>query len=171
MSQVLIKQIEKAFASVAYFGDNDLTSSIYRDEPEALKRAFRGKDDWRTIDANFLDQAPEGWSSALSFFSDLAFKFYLPAYLIADLRGDLTNASPEFSLCYGVTPQSEGKKIAKIWGGVTVGDYKRQRFALFNSEQVSAISNYLRWKVLESEDVDIVQALENYWLEREAGGK
>ena len=171
MSKELIEQIEQAFASGEYPGDNDLTSSSYGEEPDALKRAFAKKDNWQTLDFTFLDQAPEGWSSALSFFSDRAFVFYLPAYLIADIRGDLVHVSPESSLCYGVTPWDESRKIAKIWGGGTIGERMRQRFALFTPEQVAAIVAYLWWKLeaLASEDLDsITLALENYWLERDA---
>ena len=171
MSEELIAQIEKAFVGVEYPGENYLTSSTYGDEPEALKRSFSKKDNWRTLDSNFLDQAPEGWASALSFFSDQAFVFYLPAYLIADLRGELSHVSPDFSLCYGVAWGDQ--KIAKIWGGGTIGEHARQRFALFTTEQVAAIVSYLWWKLnalktdnAEYEDPDITQALENYWLER-----
>lgn len=171
MSQELIEQIEQAFSAVEYPGEDDLTSSSYGEEPDALKRAFAKKDNWQTLDPTFLDQAPEGWSSALSFFSDRAFVFYLPAYLIADIRGDLNQVSPEFSLCYGVTPWSEGQKIAKIWGGGTIGERTRQRFALFTPEQVAVIVAYLWWKLaaLASKELDnITLALENYWLERDA---
>ena len=34
--------------------------------------------------STLIDRAPDGFGSALSFFSDEAFRFYLPAYLIAD---------------------------------------------------------------------------------------
>jgi hypothetical protein len=116
MSLELIKKIKMAFASVEYPGDRDITDSTYGEEPEALKREFIKKKDWRGLDSEFLDQAPEGWRTALSFFSDRAFHFYLPAYLIADIRGELTEVCPEFHLCYGVTASNENNKIAKIWG-------------------------------------------------------
>jgi hypothetical protein len=82
METELIQQIEVAFADVEYPGDpasltlreRDITDSTYGEEPEALKREFTGKKDWRSLDPKFLDQAPEGWRTALCFFSDRAFQ-------------------------------------------------------------------------------------------------
>jgi hypothetical protein len=166
-SEDLIQTIKQAFADVSYPGDDNLTDSPYGDEPAALVEDFKGKTDWHGLDATFLDQAPDGWSSALSFFSDAALQFYLPAYLIADLNGELMHCDPSFRLCYGVTPQAKTQKIAKIWGGGTLADYARQDFARFTDEQVLAIVAYLWWK-LESEPHNLVveHALEAYWLER-----
>ena len=42
----------------------------------------------------FLDSAPDGLSSALAFFSDEAFRYYLPAYLLAALDRKLALADP-----------------------------------------------------------------------------
>ena len=61
------------------------------------------------------------------------------------------------------------KKIAKVWGGGTLGDYARRDFAFYDAQQVRAIVDYLWWR-LESDDTGgdmvIEQALENYWLGR-----
>jgi hypothetical protein len=159
-------QIETAFADVTYPGDHDLTSSTYGEDPEALKREFKGKRNWRELDAKFLDQAPEGWRTALSFFSDRAFVFYLPAYLIADLQGGLIEVTVEFYLCYGLTSKTANKKIAEIWGGGTTGQSARRKYDQFNSQQVTAIIAYLRWKLEQQEDENIAQALEHYWSPR-----
>jgi hypothetical protein len=166
MSLELIEKVKMAFASVEYPGNRDITDSTYGEEPEALKREFIGKKDWQVLDSKFLDQAPEGWHSALSFFSDRAFHFYLPAYLIADIRGELTAVCPEFYLRYGITASNENNKIAEIWGGGTVETHARQRFNQFSTEQVAVIVDYLQWKLSISEDQEIIQALDNYWLIR-----
>lgn len=166
----LIAKIEQAFADVAYPGDDDLTDSTYGEEPAALVRDFRGKTDWRRLDATFLDQAPEGWGTAVSFFSANALRFYLPAYMIADIRGQLAR-DPVSRLCSSVTPIGEQQKIAKIWGGGTMGERARADFARFSAEQVAAIVSYLWWKLESSDGYDptIEQALENYWLGRVGG--
>lgn len=85
----LALRISNAFHAVRYPGDGNLAGSSYGEEPAALEREFRGRTDWRELEARFLDQAPDGWGSALSFFSARAFRFYLPAYLLADLHGEL----------------------------------------------------------------------------------
>lgn len=169
----LIDQIEQAFADVEYPGDDDLTDSTYGEEPAALIVEFRGKTDWHDIDVAFLNQAPDGWSSALAFFSARALRFYLPAYLIADLRGELGDPDPVSRLCSSVTPLGASQKIAKMWGGGTMGERARADFALFNATQVSAVVAYLWWRLEAAggHDPTIEQALENYWLERQAGAQ
>jgi hypothetical protein len=167
----LISKIEQAFADVTYPGDDDLTDSTYGEEPAALVEEFRGKIDWRQLDDEFLDQAPDGWGSALSFFSDNALRFYIPAYMIADIRGRLNSSDPAFRLCASLTPLGGKRKIAKIWGGGTMGERARAEFACYDTQKVSVIVAYLWWKLesLGGYDEIIEQALENYWLERNGG--
>lgn len=168
-SEVLARQIASAFEPVVYPGDDNLTESTYGEEPAALVEAFRGKDDWRALDAAFLDPAPDGWGTALSFFSPAAYRFYLPAYLLADLRRELETSDPVARLCTYVTPQAEGQKIAKFWGGGTMGRHARRTFEGFDCRQVAAIVSYLWWRLAEdANDLVIEQALEHYWLPREA---
>jgi hypothetical protein len=164
--ELLKAQIETAFADVAYPGDHDLTSSTYGEEPEALKREFKGKRNWRELDAKFLDQAPEAWRTALCFFSDRAFVFYLPAYLIADLQNQLLEVTVEFFLFYGLTSETANEKIAELWGGGTTGQAARRKYDQFDARQVAAIIAYLRWKLERQPDENILQALEGYWLAR-----
>lgn len=166
--EVIIAKIEHAFATVPYPGDGNLAAKSYGDEPAELEEEFRGKRDWRALDGKFLDQAPRGWASALSFFSDEAFKFYLPAYLICDLRGELRALAPEFSLTVGLTQMGGSPKIAQAFGGGTMGDRARARFLNYDKPQVAAIVDYLWWKLSEAEGYEptLEEALESYWLPR-----
>jgi hypothetical protein len=162
--QVLIVRIEQAFANVLYPGDEELIyDASYGDEPEATKRSFTGKADWRALDAAFLNRALNGSGGALAFLTDRAFVFYLPAYLIADIRGELQVDDPANRICAWITPQSEGARVAKVWGGRTMGDRARATFSLLNQEQRSCVVDYLLWR-LERGDGDtltIQQALEH----------
>ena len=164
----LIEKIRSAFAEVTYPNEDNLTNS-FGDEADALVDEFRSKDNWEELSPEFLNQAPAGWGTALSFFSGQALRAYLAAYLIADIEGTLEIGDPAIRLCSFVTPQLENKKLAKFYGGGTLGEYARTEFSLFSAEQVSAIVAYLWWK-LEHEGYNptVEQALENYWLEREA---
>lgn len=172
MCNDLIARIKHAFAHVTYPGDESLTDSTYGDEPAALIKEFCGKTNWQKLDAKFLDQAPDCWGSALSFFSSAALRFYLPAYMIADIRGELLISDPSIRLCSSLASTVENKKIAKVWGGGTMGERAREEFAHYDAQQVSAIVNYLWWKLESSDDYNpmIEQAMENYWLDRDAGG-
>jgi hypothetical protein len=157
---------------VTYPGDENLAVNTYGAEPMALVKEFSGKTDWRQLDAKFLDRAPDGWGSALLFFSERALQFYLPAYMIADIRGDLTSSNPAGRLCSSLSPAVEKKKIAKIFGGGTAGEHARAEFARYDARQVSALLVTF-WRKLESDgghDPDVEQAMEAYWLIRDAGG-
>lgn len=169
----LIEMIETSFADVQFPGDDDLTDSTYGEEPALLIEEFSDKVDWRVLTTDLLNKSPGGYGSALSFFSYRSLRFYLPAYLIADIEDRLESISdPAFRLCVNVTPGGGKQKLAKVWGGGTMGDRDKAGFDLFSPKQVSAIAAYLWWK-LESVggyDEVIEQALINYWLPRAEEG-
>jgi hypothetical protein len=143
---------------------------------------FQGRQDWQSLEASFLD----AHYSALSFFSEAGFRFFLPAYLVADLRGELQTADPEFHLTYGFsdfTVQDErGGRTFEIksgktqfinprrYGAATAFDYARYRLSVFCREEAQVILAYLKFR-LEAAEMDfererISAALEEYWLER-----
>ena len=162
----LLARVERAFRGVPHPDDDGLTDCTYGHEPEALRSSFSGKTDWRALDATFLNRALDGSGGALALFSDRAFRFYLPAYIVADIQGRLEHDFPASCLCAGVTAQDEGKRLAKAWGGGTMGERARRRFGLFDEEQRACVVAYLWWKlgVDACEALTIEQALETYWL-------
>ncbi len=169
--KLLKAQIRKAFSIVEYPGDWCLVGSTEGEEPVILKEEFMGKNDWEALPASFLDQAPDGFGSALSFFSDEAFRFYLPAYLIADIDGLLEKHSPVFHLTHSFTNEQKDKKLnPKRYGERTWFESARHKFSVFNKEQVSSIISYLKFK--KERDAfganEIGEALKNYWFERSA---
>lgn len=162
-------EILGAFAHVEYPGDWCLRGSNEGDEPYLLEQEFKGKTDWRTLDPSFIDQAPGGFGSALSFFSVEAFHFYLPAYLIASIDDVLEQADPVFQLCHGLTNESKSKRInPRRYGERTWFEESRHKFSVFSWQEASAIVAYLqlRREMDEFDQVAIDQALKNYWLER-----
>lgn len=167
-TEALSERIEAAFSEVEHPGDDQLVESTIGDEPAAVREAFRGETDWRAVSPELLDGAPDGWASPLAFLSDDAFVFYLPAFLMADLRGELSIAAPEVRLCWSLTPQSEGRKIARVFGGGTLGERARRCFDRLDSRQVVVVVDSLLWKLdaLGYDDPAITQALDRYWLAR-----
>lgn len=91
------------------------------------------------MSAEYLD-----FDGALSFFSDEAFRYYIPAFMIADLNDKLNFNDPTVRLCWQLTPQSENKKLAEVYGGKTIGERARICFDEFSKDQVSAIVDYLK---------------------------
>jgi uncharacterized protein DUF6714 len=167
--------VREAFASVEYPGDWALRDSVMGDEPYLVEQEFKGKTDWRALDAAFLDQAPAGFGSALSFFPDMAFRFYLPAYLIAELDGALKTADPLFHLCHGFEDDVMLTPInPKFYGARTWIDHARHRFSTFTIQQAAAVVAYLR----HEQDADdrtyldrhmIDRALTRYWIAHARG--
>ena len=173
MTDSLKRQIREAFAEVKYPGDWCLRGSNEGDEPYLLESEFKGKTDWHTLDHKFIDRAPDGYGSALSFFSDEAFRFYLPAYLVADIDGHLKQSDPVFHLCYGLDDRSKSKPVNPLrYGNRTWLDEATHKFAMFSETQCAAIVAYLRFKrdnAMDFEADTINQAIDNYWDARAQG--
>lgn len=158
----LIQKISDAFHDVQYPGDDKLVDSSYGEEPILVRNHFIGHHDRTKLSHEFLD-----FDGALSFLSDKAFLFFLPAFLIADINEKLDFNDPTLRLCWPFTSQSENKKIAQEWGGGSIGARARECFDKLTQDQVSAIVSYLRWRQLKDKyNLTIEQALANYWLLR-----
>ena len=173
-TESLKTQIRDAFAHIEYPGDWCLRGSNEGDEPYLLEKEFAGKTDWRVLDPQFLDRAPDGYASALSFFSDEAFHFYLPAYLIADIDGRLEQTDLVFALTHGLDSTSRDERInPRRYGERTWFDHARCKFAMFNPQEAATINSYLTFK-RDSEDTSdydrqkINEALQNFWHDKAA---
>jgi hypothetical protein len=165
-ANTLKAEIHAAFKDVAFPGDWNLQGSDEGDEPFLVTEEFAGKDEWQSLEASFLDQALSGYGSALSFFSDEAFHFCLPAYLIADVDELLECASPVFHLCHGLDDRSKNVLInPRRYGEKTWSEYAEDRFAMFTRTKASAVVSYLRfkWQADEFERASIESALRNFW--------
>src|SRR5215208_2243558 len=178
----VIEKIETAFAANAFPGARFLQGSFEGCEPYDEVGPFEKLEDWRGIEARFLD----GHATALSFFSEAGFRFFLPAYLISDLRGQLYTADPLFHLTHGfsdwTTEVPAADRTLKIkhgksalmnprrYGVMTSYDYARYRLSIFTREEAGAIVAYLEFKrdadpdAIDKQAIDA--ALESFWLER-----
>ena len=178
----VVRMIRDAFGGNEYPGDPFLQGSFDGCEPFEEVGAFRGKADWISLEAEFLD----AHADALSFFSQSGFRFFLPAYLVADLFDRLQTADPLFHLTHGFSDSSvevsaKGRtflrKIGKSvfvnprrYGATTFHDYARYRLSSFPREEAAAIVNYLEYKregastAFEGEAIE--EALRSFWRER-----
>lgn len=165
-------QIREAFAASHYPGDHRLRGSDEGYEPFDLEREFRGRRDWQSLSPDFIDRAPKGLATALTFFSHEAFRFYLPAYLIADIDGRLESSDPVFHLIHGLERSSANETVnPRRFGNKTWREYATQRFAGFTAKQVAAIVAYLTFKrdlnnTAASTRREIDDALRGYWHKR-----
>jgi hypothetical protein len=142
-------KILNAFKDNKFPGNLNIRNSNVGEEPFRVEEAFRGKDDWTKLDAKFLDEVPNGLSSALSFFSEAAFHFYLPAYLIAHIDDKLPEVDVIFHLCNCFINSNKNQRIGRkliedekgsykwsddepiIYGESTWWDYGSYRCSLF----------------------------------------
>jgi hypothetical protein len=181
--ETVIEKIHSAFEGRECPGEGFLQGSFDGCEPYEEVSPFKSKKDWRGIEADFLD----GHANALSFFSEAGFRFFLPAYLIADLYGQLSTADPLFHLTHGFSDTTyelptkgrifvirQGRSAfvnPRRYGAMSFYDYARYRLSVFTREEAGAIVAYLKFKRdLDSDVVDragIDAALELFWLERE----
>ena len=180
--EAVIEKIQTAFAGNEHPGARFLQGSFEGCEPYDEVGPFEKLEDWRGIEAVFLD----GHANALSFFSEGGFRFFLPAYLISDLRSLLYTADPLFHLTHGFSDWTtevpardrtvaikHGKSAfmnPRRYGAMTSYDYARYRLSIFTREEASAIVSYLEFKrdaapdVIDKQAIDA--ALEAFWLER-----
>jgi len=159
----LIQKIDSAFSDTVYPGNENLFEDSYGNESAILRNHFLGFEDWRLLTNKHLNM-----DGALSFLSEKAFRFYIPAFMIADINEKLKYNDPIVRLCWSISPQSESKKIAKVWGGTTEEVRAKKCFDKFSKEQTSSIVSYLYWRLsLDEYDFTVKYALDNYWLNRE----
>jgi hypothetical protein len=180
----VIEAIRAAFGDNPYLGDNFLQGSFEGCEPAEVIAPFKSRTDWQNLDPALLDAHYD----ALSFFSEAGLRFFLPAYLIADLNDELNTADPLFVLTHGFSdvtiehPTKTRVFVRKIgqtallnprrYGAMTFYDYARFRLSVFTREEAQAIVVYLQYK-RDSDPYrlhfDVIEtALNLYWLERAA---
>jgi hypothetical protein len=178
----VIEGIEQAFAAVQRPGAPFLVDSREGCEPGEVAATFAGRK-WQDLEPPFLDAN----YTALSFFSEGAFRYFLPAYLVADVRRALQTADPVFHLTHGfhdgrTRVQAGGEWFDRRFGGsslvnprrygaITTRDYARMRLSVFTREEASAIVAYLEYRRAAGEQYDrppIDAALDGFWRERAA---
>ena len=179
----LIESIREAFSHTDHPGDGYLLGSREGDDAFEAVEAFLGHTDWSAVDPAVLDRHYD----ALSFLSEGGFRFFLPAFLIADVKGQLATADPVFPLAGSfhdttvqvpvggdVLEKSIGKSALlnpRRYGAITFEDYARYRLSVFTREEAVAVVAYLEYRrslpdAVDREDIEA--ALESFWRDRAA---
>ena len=185
-TQRVIEHIRQAFHDTEHPGDPFLQGSHEGCEPGESISPFIGVTDCSQLDPVVLD----GSYDALSFFSEGGFRYFLPAYVIADLKDQLHTADLVFHLTNGfidkVVKIPAGQRIyektigksafinPRRYGAMTWHDHVRCRLSVFTREEAQAIVAYLECK----RDADshglnteaIKAALDCFWRDRAANG-
>jgi hypothetical protein len=179
----LIEEIQAVFGQNEYPGDDYLIGSSEGSEPREEIQPFIGQTEWADVSLGILDNH----SGSLNFFSEAGYRFFLPAYLVADLNEQLVIADPVFTLTHGfsnlsVPHEIGGKSFVRKtgkdafinpirYGALTFEDYSRFRLSVFTREEVGAVIKYLESKRendTDGLDLDRINAaLDSFWYERE----
>lgn len=178
----LVEQIHRAFEATPRPHDAFLAGSREGCEPEEAVAPFRGRD-WTSLDAAMLDAN----YTALSFFSEGGLRYFIPAFLVADVRRQLQTADPAFALTHGLcgsetTVEADGRRWTvrhgagallnpRRYGAITWLDHARFRLSVFCREEATGIVHYLRWRAAGEPPEGracIERALDGFWLARAA---
>jgi hypothetical protein len=153
--EIAIDQIRTAFREIRLGKGIGLfeAQAIDGGMDEVTQKAYRAQDeteDWEAIPIEKLDR----YYASLSFFDAEGMRFHLPAYLIANLLGSLTTATPYFYITHLETNDY-------------LSDYSRSKLALFSKEQRAAVRDYLMLvrdlPNFEFSRPEIDSALQGYW--------
>lgn len=168
--QRLIDDIHAAFPARRATPFRPLVNSNQGCEPADVARDFADREDWTRLDPEWLDASPDGLGSALSFLSDEAACFYIPAWMVADMREQLSQSDPSFHLTHGFTRKTRVARILPLksqrWA-----EYSRQRWSHLSAAQTLAVVGYLEWcreDYSRNFDGGIDEALDFYWRPRAA---
>ena len=149
-TEQIIELIEEAFKGVTLDGGTGLLmakcADDYFNDEEAIVEAieFDEKEDWHNIDSEDLKSC----ESSLSFFDAKGMRFHLPAFIIADIKGEL--------------------ECGTIFHLTELDKYCREQFSLLNSKQKIAVASFLEWYI-NRKNCSVINfergkyALEKFW--------
>lgn len=150
----LVQQIIAAFSERRYPGDGHLVydTSGQHLECDQIARAFEGKH-WNSLSPSFIFSH----NSALSFFSPEAFRYYLPAFLLAAITDiDAADIAVDSTIS-NLTVPDDANLLASFWeniSGLTESEKKAIQAFLEFMRDVHG-NDYPRWGPQE--------ALRRYW--------
>ena len=129
----LVQTINNAFDKVAYPGDEQLASAGGELELRRFYGRFVGKH-WSQVPGELLENS----LFALSFFSPLAYQFFLPSYMVQGVCNfdDPQSGVLEFTV-YSLTPPDDP-------GDLPQHDYFRQQKRELTKDQKHAVLEFLQ---------------------------
>ena len=146
----LCERVREAFAGVklgAGVGlfEGQAIDDYETDDVRREKRERDEKESWEKIESKHLNTC----HSSLSFFDSLGMRFHLPAFIVADLKGEY-GMGMEFTLTH-------------------LDDHNRKKFRLLSPQQRQVVREYLQFLREDTDSEfhydDIDRALNEYWKE------
>lgn len=164
------RAVVEAFTSIPRPGNWALSGTSEGPEGMRIQEEFSGLEDWQKADARFLLHHIR--CGSLNWLSHEAFRYFLPAFLVADLDGLLAEEGEEVALCL-VEDFGSGRRDAPVnplrFGARTWWNEGVYAYSTFHQTEASAILSYLRWRASISGPLVrqlIMEAIDIYWEDR-----
>ncbi|MCW3098203.1 MAG: hypothetical protein JWL77_3821 [Chthonomonadaceae bacterium] len=159
----LCREIRTAFAATPYPGDDVLCDS-QGEEPGEIAVGFRGVP-WQSAHPQLLDCC----STALGFFTEAAFRYYLPVFMLAELLSkELANVWDYYGNgdpLYHLTHRLYDESVE--WKAFDMRKFTTSRMRCFHREERMAIIHYLEFQLGKGYSIystpEIKEALARYW--------
>ena len=145
---LLISQINSAFKDIELDGGIGLSeaNAIDNYKDEQFREECKKNDEklhWDNIPSSSINE----YYSSLSFFDAKGMRFHLPAFMIAEIKGEY-----RFGMSFSLTHLS---------------DYTKSQFEFLNEKQREVVVLFLNHLLMDSnyefEKPTIERAIENYW--------
>jgi hypothetical protein len=155
-ADALWRQIEAAFEHTPHPGDDQITAEAgFTDFEFALIAVELRGLTWQNVHPELTERL----HMALSFFTDAAFRYFLPAFLRTDIYGYYPIADPVFHLAR--------EFVGEAFSDTDQRNYYSAQFASFTLPERKAIAAYLQYRAKDDEEFNrdtILAALDTYWL-------
>jgi hypothetical protein len=154
LDENLIQAIREAFSMAAYPGDDLLVYDTSGAHLECIQvaEAFRGRH-WPDVSVDQLLNQPD----SLFFFTPEAYRYYLPAFMIAAVQSYVDMDIVVINLVHTLIPPAEGQDRNRF----------EARMQGLNARQRSAVRQFLEFLIsAHGQDFprnDLQLALETYW--------
>ncbi len=147
----LIREIREAFAECTPPSDAQLLHPDCMDDVDVLE--FYGGVRWQDM----TDEMVVYGYAAPTAFSPLAFRYYLPAYLIWTLNNLDSAEHASESILLALDPGTSKEMLH---------DFRKSKFSLFTPAQIAVVKNFL-WRVSEDRDLGALAdlALVHHWID------
>ncbi len=159
-AELVEAEIRQAFPAHRPVGLGPLSEGD-REENIRIRADLAAVTEWTTLSPNVMAEIDR--NSGFGFLTKAAARFYLPAFLMADLRDADLNSDPIDHLCV-FDPNTSTNELT-AWQL----SHLRERWGELSAEQAMAVCRYLEWRITtrpKGNEGGAIHSLSAYWYQR-----
>lgn len=159
-AEMVEAEIRRVFPAHCLEGFGPLSTGD-REENIRIRADLAAITDWTTLVPDMMADIDR--HSGFGFLTKEAAQFYLPAFLVADLRGADLNSDPVSHLCVFDLSTSTDEVIA--WQLTLL----REHWDVLDLGQAAAVCSYLEWRIAtrtRGNEREVSFSLAAYWYQR-----